>query len=47
VTDELADTVMAAIKRDLGVTARVRLLPFGTLPRTDGKTRRVLRKDRS
>jgi phenylacetate-CoA ligase len=47
VTDGLADAVAAAIKRDLGVTARVRLLPFGTLPRTDGKTRRVLRKDRS
>jgi phenylacetate-CoA ligase len=47
VTDALADSVAAAIKRDLGVTACVRLLPFGTLPRTDGKTRRVLRKDRS
>ena len=46
VTDGLADAVAAAVKRDLGVTARVRLLPFGTLPRTDGKTRRVLRKDR-
>jgi phenylacetate-CoA ligase len=43
----LADAVAAAVKRDLGVTARVRLLPFGTLPRTDGKTRRVVRKDRS
>jgi phenylacetate-CoA ligase len=42
----LADAVAGAIKRDLGVTARVRLLPFGTLPRTDGKTRRVVRKDR-
>ena len=41
VTDGLADAVAAAIKRDLGVTARVTLLPFGTLPRTEGKTRRV------
>jgi phenylacetate-CoA ligase len=47
VTDGLADAVAANVKRDLGVTARVRLLPFGTLPRTDGKTRRVLRRDRS
>jgi phenylacetate-CoA ligase len=42
----LAATVAAAIKRDLGLTARVALLPFGTLPRTEGKTRRVIRKDR-
>src|SRR6185312_12119623 len=44
--DGLAATVAAAIKRDLGLTARVALLPFGTLPRTEGKTRRVIRKDR-
>jgi phenylacetate-CoA ligase len=42
----LAETVAAAVKRDLGLTARVALLPFGTLPRTEGKTRRVIRKDR-
>ncbi len=41
----LAETVAADIKRDLGITARVTLLPFGTLPRTEGKTRRVIRKD--
>ncbi len=35
----------AAIKRELGVTARVRLVPFGTLPRTEGKTRRVIRQE--
>jgi len=28
------------------LSARVTLLPFGTLPRTEGKTRRVIRKDR-
>jgi phenylacetate-CoA ligase len=52
---ELADSpahgtperIAEAIKRDLGVTARVTLLPFGALPRTEGKTRRVIRKDRA
>jgi phenylacetate-CoA ligase len=43
----LADAVAAAIKRDLGIGARVTLLPFGALPRTEGKTRRVIRKDRA
>jgi phenylacetate-CoA ligase len=42
----LAEALAAAIKRDLGMTARVTLLPFGTLPRSEGKTRRVIRKDR-
>jgi phenylacetate-CoA ligase len=42
----LAEAVAAAIKRDIGVSARVALVPFGTLPRTEGKTRRVIRKDR-
>jgi phenylacetate-CoA ligase len=45
-SDGLAEAVEAAIKRDIGVSARVALVPFGTLPRTDGKTRRVIRKDR-
>jgi phenylacetate-CoA ligase len=43
--DALAEHVAAQIKRDLGLTARVTLLPFGALPRTEGKTRRVIRKD--
>jgi phenylacetate-CoA ligase len=42
----LAEAVAASIKRELGLSARVTLLPFGTLPRTEGKTRRVIRKDR-
>jgi len=42
----LAETIGAAIKRDLGLTARITLLEFGALPRTEGKTRRVIRKDR-
>jgi phenylacetate-CoA ligase len=39
----LAEKVAAAIKREIGVTAAVRLLPGGSLPRTEGKTRRVIR----
>ncbi len=39
----LAAEVERRIKREIGVTARVSLLPFGTLPRTEGKTRRVIR----
>jgi phenylacetate-CoA ligase len=42
----LADAIAATIKRDLGVTARVSLLSFGTLPRTEGKARRLVRKER-
>lgn len=42
----LAEVVAAAIKRDIGISARVALVPFGTLPRTEGKTRRVIRKER-
>jgi phenylacetate-CoA ligase len=41
----LAGAVEAQIKRDIGVTAKVSLVPFGTLPRSEGKTRRVIRKD--
>jgi phenylacetate-CoA ligase len=41
----LAEAVAADIKRELGLTAGVTLLPFGALPRTAGKTRRVIRKD--
>ena len=45
--EALAETLAGAIKHDLGVTARIALRPFGFLPRTEGKTRRVIRKDRS
>jgi phenylacetate-CoA ligase len=41
----IADAVEASIKRALGLSAHVTLLAFGTLPRTEGKTRRVIRKD--
>lgn len=36
--------VEQAIKRDIGITARVALLPFNSLPRNEGKTRRVIRR---
>jgi phenylacetate-CoA ligase len=40
----LARALEARIKRDLGLSARVTLRPFGDLPRTEGKTRRVVRR---
>jgi phenylacetate-CoA ligase len=43
----LADTLVAAFKRNLGIAAQITLLPFGTLPRTEGKSRRVVRTDRT
>ena len=44
--EAMAEMLAGAIKRDLGVSARIALRPFGSLPRTEGKTRRVVRKDR-
>jgi phenylacetate-CoA ligase len=41
----LADTVERRIKSELGVTARLALLPFNSLPRSEGKTRRVIRRE--
>ncbi|MCT8972545.1 phenylacetate--CoA ligase family protein [Microbaculum marinisediminis] len=41
----LALSLEQRIKQSLGITARVDLLPFHALPRTEGKTRRVIRKD--
>jgi phenylacetate-CoA ligase len=42
----LGPALEARIKRDIGVASRVALVPFGDLPRTEGKTRRVIRKDK-
>lgn len=42
---ELAARLAEAIRRELRVSAEVRLLPAGALPRTEGKTRRVVRKE--
>jgi len=39
-----SEEVAAAIKTTLGVTAEVALVPPGHLPRTEGKTRRVIRE---
>jgi phenylacetate-CoA ligase len=39
----LEDEITHAIKHDLGATAKVILLEYGALPRTEGKTRRVIR----
>ena len=43
---DLAARVAAAVKAKLGATAEVTVLPPGTLPVTEGKTRRVIRSDR-
>ncbi|MCP5151320.1 MAG: phenylacetate--CoA ligase family protein [Ectothiorhodospiraceae bacterium] len=43
---ELAGAVASAIKARLGATAHVELLPAGSLPLTEGKTRRVIRSHR-
>jgi phenylacetate-CoA ligase len=39
----LAARIAAAIKRDLGATATVEVLPPGSFPVTEGKTARVIR----
>ncbi len=43
---DLAARVEQAIGRALRVTAAVTVLPFAALPRTDGKTRRVIREEK-
>ena len=42
----LASRIAAALKRDLGATATVEVLPPGSFPVTDGKTARVIRSYR-
>lgn len=42
-TPDLADRVAAAIKARLGATATVTVLPPGSFPLTEGKTKRVIR----
>lgn len=39
----LAGAIETRIKSEIGASAKVRLLDAGTLPRTEGKTRRVIR----
>jgi phenylacetate-CoA ligase len=43
----LAERITTTIKRELGVAARLSTVPFNTLPRTEGKTKRVIRKESS
>ncbi|MCT4655527.1 MAG: hypothetical protein N4A65_06935 [Cohaesibacter sp.] len=42
-TDSMDKEIEFLIKKRLGVTARVTLVPHGTFPITEGKTRRVIR----
>jgi phenylacetate-CoA ligase len=44
--EALAGALEARIKRELGASAKVSLVAYNTLPRTEGKTRRVIRKDK-
>jgi phenylacetate-CoA ligase len=44
--EALAEAVANRLKRELGIGAAVSLLPYRSLPRSEGKTRRVVRKDR-
>ena len=39
------NALSAAIKSELHVTAQIALMPPNSLPRTEGKTRRVIRKE--
>jgi len=43
---DLALRLAAAIKKKLGATARVTVVPHGTFPLTEAKTRRVIRSER-
>ncbi len=40
---DLAHQIEAMFKKSLGATVRVTLVPHGTFPRTEGKTKRVIR----
>lgn len=39
----LSQRIEARFKQKLGATIRVKLVPYGTFPRTEGKTKRVIR----
>jgi phenylacetate-coenzyme A ligase PaaK-like adenylate-forming protein len=43
----LAARLESTIKRELGMTIRILLLPCASLPRTEGKTRRVAQRMQS
>ncbi len=42
-TSQLSETIEQNIKKKLGASAKIILLPFGSLPVTEGKTKRVVR----
>ncbi|HTN98148.1 MAG TPA: AMP-binding protein [Nordella sp.] len=42
----LASRIEQVIKREIGVAARITLLAFNSLPRSEGKTRRVIRREK-
>jgi phenylacetate-CoA ligase len=42
-TSTLAPRIEAEFKKRLGATTRITLQPHGTFPRTEGKTKRVIR----
>jgi phenylacetate-CoA ligase len=44
--ESISNRIIDAFKRELGVTAHVSLLHFGALPRTEGKSKRVVRSYR-
>ncbi len=45
VSPDLAEHIEQAFKRDLGATTRIRLKPHGSFSVTEGKTKRVIRKN--
>jgi phenylacetate-CoA ligase len=45
--NDLAAAIEQRIKAEIGVTAKLALLPFDSLPRSEGKTLRVIRREKS
>jgi phenylacetate-CoA ligase len=44
-SDGLQIRIESTIKKQLGASAKVELVPTGSLPLTEGKTKRVIRRD--
>jgi phenylacetate-CoA ligase len=42
--EDLAEAIERRIKAEIGVSARLTMLPFNSLPRSEGKSRRVIRR---
>jgi phenylacetate-CoA ligase len=43
-SEGLAEAIERRIKTEIGITARLALLLFNSLPRSEGKTRRLIRR---